>query len=417
MSLTTLKKLLKKHVITGLLVIAFISSLSIQLMGSWQAIKPVKNALRPLSHGKKGYEVFGFAPYWTLDKMQGVDFNVLTTLAYFGVPVQSDGSFNTSDVGYQTFQSDKATQLFTKAHSFGTRVVLTLTMMDNTTIQSVMDNSSAQDQTISQAIQTVQSRGIDGVNVDFEYVGDPGQDYRNKFSEFIDHLTQRMHAAIRSSQVTVSVYASAIKDPKIYDISALGKEADGIFMMAYDFATVGADNAMPTAPLYGYKSGTYWYDVSTAVSDFLTQMPANKLILGVPWYAYNYVVYSPGIKAQTRPYYSWKGQPVTQTYASANSQITTASSNYYSGWDSQGQVGWKAYYVPSTGTWRMVFMDDPRSLSLKYDFAKSNHLQGVGIWALGFEDGQQDMWALLENKFGAKIADASVLNKPIDNAY
>jgi spore germination protein YaaH len=224
-------------------------------------------------------------------------------------------------------------------------------------------------------------------------------------------MTDAMHSAIPSSQVTVSVYASAIKDPKIYDIASLGRITDGIFMMAYDFATVASDSAMPTAPLYGYKDGTYWYDVSTAVDDFLTQMPANKLILGVPWYAYNYAVNSPGVKAATLPSYSWRGKPFTQTYGLTASQITQASNDYQSGWDNEGQVGWKAYYVPSTGTWRMVFIDDVKSLSLKYDFAKSKNLQGVGIWALGFDDGTHEMWSLLENEFGTKIANNAVAAK------
>lgn len=416
MTLTALKTLMRKYVITGLLLIVLMSTSSMQFFTTMQ-VRPIRsNKLHTLSHGKKGYEVFGFAPYWTFDNLQNIDFNVLTTLAYFSVPVRADGTLNTEDPGYQTFTSDKATQLFTRAHSFGTRVVLTVTQMNNQTILGLMNTPSAQQYAISQIVQTVASRGIDGVNVDFEYTGDPGQAYRDKFSAFISALTQQMHQKVPSSEVTVSVYASAIKDPKIYDISALGKETDGIFMMAYDFATVGADNAMPTAPLYGYKDGTYWYDVSTAVSDFLTQISANKLILGVPWYAYNYVVYAPGVNAPTRPYYSWKGKPVTQTYALASAEITpTTTDSYETGWDDEGQVGWKAYYVPATGTWRMVFMEDTKSLALKYDFAKTNHLLGVGIWALGFEGGQPEMWSLLEDTFGAKIADSSVINKSIES--
>src|SRR5581483_1892320 len=32
---------------------------------------------------KTQYEVFGFAPYWTIKKLDNVDFDVLTTFAYF----------------------------------------------------------------------------------------------------------------------------------------------------------------------------------------------------------------------------------------------------------------------------------------------------------------------------------------------
>ena len=55
----------------------------------------------------------------------------------------------------------------------------------------------------------------------------------------------------------------------------------------------------------------------------------------------------------------------------------------------------------------MVFIEDEKSLGLKYDFAKDKQLAGVGIWALGFDDGKKELWTLLEDKFGQKItADA-----------
>ncbi len=370
--------------------------------------------LPPLTQNKGGYEVFGFAPYWTFDKLQNVNFNVLTTFAYFGVNVNPDGTLDEGSEGYQTFVSDQATALFKKAHANGTRVVLTLTQMDDDSILSLMDNPDAQKSAIDQAVALVQSRGIDGINVDFEYGSDPGQQYRDKFSTFIGNLTSAMHQGNPNSKVTVSVYASAVKDPKIYDLTVLSKETDGIFMMAYDFAVASSQNAIPTDPLYGYSSGKYWYDISTAVHDFLTRMSPDKLILGVPYYGYNYVVDTPTVKAATYPYDSQ-----AQMYADAT-QISPSSPNvqqYTTGWDPDGEVGWKAYYDPQVGDYRMVFVDDPKSLTLKYNFAKSENLAGVGIWALGFDGGTNDLWQVLSDEFGTKVADNSVLGKVIGNVY
>ena len=50
----------------------------------------------------------------------------------------------------------------------------------------------------------------------------------------------------------------------------------------------------------------------------------------------------------------------------------------------------------------MIFLDDVKSLDIKYDFAKENKLGGVGMWALGFDDGKGEMWQLLGSKFGKK---------------
>lgn len=357
-------------------------------------------------------EVFGFAPFWTFDNLDNVDFSTLTTFAYFGITVNPDGSLVNDDPGYQTFVSDKATNTFTKAHSYGTKVVLTLTQMDNYSITALMDNEAGQEQTINSTLDLVKARKLDGVNIDFEYMGDPGDEYRAKFSTFIKNFTDKLHQEVPGSNLTVSVYASAIKDPKIYDIKTLGKVSDGIFMMAYDFAVSGSENAIPTSPLYGYKQGKYWYDVSTAVDDFLKNMPANKLILGLPWYGYNYPVYSPAVEAQTLPWYGG----TAQMYGAATANITPANvSNLESGWDNLGKVGWKGYYDENSGTWRMLFLDDPKSLAIKYDFAKDKKLEGVGIWALGFDQGRKEMWDVLKDKFGTKIASKGITDKAYAN--
>lgn len=363
--------------------------------------------LQPLTQSKSAYEVFGFAPYWNLEKLDNVDFNVLTTFAYFGIEVDGYGNLVTEDPGFEGFYSDKATALFKKAHAHKTRVVLTLTQMQNSSILALMDDLDAQNNAIAQAVSQVKKRGIDGINIDFEYTGDPGGEYRDKFSTFVTNLTNEMHAEIPGSSVSVSVYASAVKDPKIYDIAKLAKNDIKIFMMAYDFAVAGSDNAIPTAPLYGHKENKYWYDISTAVEDFLTHMPASKLILGIPLYGYNYLVYEPKVKAQTRPYWSWRGTPKAQTYDVVQDTITPAMEgvdDYKTGWDEYGKVKWIAYHVVDTDTWRMIFLDDHQSLNIKYDFAKNKQLAGVGMWALGFDSGKDELWALLRQKFGAKLA-------------
>jgi hypothetical protein len=37
--------------------------------------------------------------------------------------------------------------------------------------------------------------------------------------------------------------------------------------------------------------------------------------------------------------------------------------------------------------------------SIKYDWIKKNKLGGVGIWALGYDNGYSDLWDILAEKF------------------
>ncbi len=385
----------------------------------WRNVsKLISPQLTSLHHNqlKNSYEVFGFAPYWTLNKMYNVDFSVLTTLAYFGFGINTDGTFTDKAPGYVKFYSDTTTKLFEKAHDNGTRVVLTITQMDNKTIENFLQDEAAQKKAIENVVSVVEKRGIDGVNVDFEYVGDAGPDMRRNFSFFVKNLSDKMHSRIAGSYLTVSVYAASAKYQKLYDLPSLANSSDGIFMMAYDFGTTGSSKAVPTAPLYGYKNGTYWYDVSTAVDDFLKLMPKEKLILGLPWYGYDYPVVTPSAKAdRDNGYYSsywyrgkkyWKfnarDNAHAETYASAKTGITAEQE----GWDENAQVGWKAY--KEADGWRMLYLDDARSLAIKYDFAKEKGLGGVGMWALGFDDGNPEFWDLLQSKFGKKIVASNI---------
>ncbi len=415
----------KKHIVT----LSLLACMLITMLGSLISPSTVQKIVSPLAstfgslHSlnttKGNHEVFGFAPWWMFEKLDKVDFKTLTTLAYFDLKIQSDGSILKDDVGYQTFQSRSATNLFKKAHKEGTRVVVTITQMDNDDITTLMDSEAAQKQAIEETVGLVKKRGIDGINVDFEYMGDPGQEYRDKFTHFISNMSGSLKKEVPEARLSVSVYASAVKEPKIYDLARLHPHIDHVFMMAYDFAVAGSDHAIPTAPLGGYQEGKYWYDIKTSVRDFLTQMPANKLILGTPWYSYDYSVYKPELKAETRPWYSWGAQPKTLTYSVVQEEINPeklGQKNFKSGWDPYGQVSWKAYYIAETDTWRMLFIDDVRSLSAKYDFAKETGLAGVGMWALGFEDGKKEMWDLLAEKFGEKFVVTNLIQKEINES-
>lgn len=361
------------------------------------------------------YEIFGFAPYWNLHKLNNVDFNTLTTLAYFGIAVDSEGSFAQDDPGYAGFHSQTASELFQKAHDYGTKVVLTLTQMDNETIEQFLDNPAGQQNAINNALQLVRERNIEGINIDFEYIGNPREDQRQKFTDFVGNMSEAMKT--QGHTTSISVYAASARQPKMYDINSLAKKTDQIFMMAYDYATTATDSAIPTAPLYGHREGKYWYDVSSAVDDFLSQMPAEKLILGTPWYGYNLLVYEPEVNAETRPWYSWRGKPSAQTFGQIQDSIRPdmpGISDFREGWDDLGKSRWRAYYVAATDTWRMVFYDDIESMRIKYDFAKTKKLAGVGVWALGFDEGRRELWDVLAEKFGSKNHDSRISQKQIN---
>src|SRR5437870_1194633 len=61
-------------------------------------------ALRP-------HELFGFAPYWTLDRQAAFDVRHLTTVAYFGLEIGKDGALSRSGPEWTGFQSQALADL------------------------------------------------------------------------------------------------------------------------------------------------------------------------------------------------------------------------------------------------------------------------------------------------------------------
>jgi len=340
-------------------------------------------------------EVFGFAPYWSLSKMDNIDWSTLTTFAYFSLPVDANGTIDRNSYEWQVFNGNKLASLFSKAGEYKVRKVVTLTQMDAGTIEDFLASQESWQKLADESVDIVKRRNLDGVNIDFEYI--PSSEYLKKqFSSFIEFYSGQVHERLENPYITVSVLASSARFNRIYDISSLAKSTDGVFMMAYDYYTPGSESIGPSAPLYGYNHGRgpYWYDVSTAVEDFLKVADPKKIILGVPYYGWNYPAYNPAPRTQ-----AVVGTRASATTADKLGTDKMLATTPLGGWDDTAKVSWRGYWDGSG--WRVVYMEDKKSLAAKYDFAREKHLAGVGIWALGYDATDNDFWALLREKFSA----------------
>lgn len=336
-------------------------------------------------------EVFGFAPHWNLSKLGNIDWNVLTSFAYFSLDVNADGSISRDTYEWDTFQSDRVSSLFNTAKQKGVKRIVTLTQMEAPIIHEFLDNPSAWENLANQSAQLLQEKDLEGINIDIEYI--PSDDhYRQQFSDFMTQYTKIVKVKRPKSFITVSVLASSVRYNKIYDIGHLSNVTDGVLMMAYDFYYAGSEAAGPTAPLYGYNNGKgpYWYDIATAVDDFTKVADPGKIILAVPYYGWDYPTSSPAPLADR-----W-GRTTATTNEKAQAQnlirVTPVG-----GWDDQAKVSWRGYY--DEDGWHVVYLEDKKSLSYKYSFIKSKSLQGVGIWALGYDNGDEDLWLTLKEQF------------------
>lgn len=355
-------------------------------------------------------EIFGFALASSLsDPTVGYpswDFRLVTTVAFFGLHVNDDGTI-ANDSGLTVWNSSQLTNLVSTAHASGTKVVLTIVMQDfGAGTPHMCAALSHYATTVTATVAEVKAKGVDGVNLDYEGLnGSCG----TSDSSWARHMMSNFTATMRSqlpagSYLSVDTYASAAGDPVgFYDVPTLNSYVDSFFVMAYDLEysnylrppTSCASFCLgPTAPLAGY-----YYNDTTVAGQYVSAVPASKVILGVPYYGRKACVSS------VAPNQVPTSSVVADTYLDAVGEATSSEvqagtyATHRDANDPAGQERWDTWFNTTLGCTRELYWDDTVSLGAKYDLINQDNLRGVGIWNLNYGGGATELWKLLAAKF------------------
>jgi len=335
-------------------------------------LTPATNAPEPLAQlptvPVRPHEVFAFAPYWTLDASPGFDYRSLTTLAYFGVDVNPDGTISQSGDGWTGYQSQQLVDMITAAHQARDRVVLTVKNFDMDQLRHLINDPQAPARLATNVGALLKQKQMDGANLDFEGQSGSAAD-RNAFSTFATSVAHLLKQQNSRWQVTVDTYGGSAGDTSNFmDVQALAKSFDALFVMTYDM--YASDHASPNASLG---------DDESTLANYTALIPPSKVILGLPYYGYDWQT------ADNKPFSPATGQPTAVTYA----EMATKNVTVY--WDRADDVPWAAYQ--SGGQWHEIYFDNPASLSMKARAADQFGVSNVGIWALGFDGNDPAMLA------------------------
>ena len=357
-------------------------------------------------------EVLGFLPYWELGST--LNYDTLSTVAYFGVNLNGDGTLAKSGNGWNGWVSSSMTSVINDAHAHGTRVALTVESFawdaGGRATQSAVLSSPAVSLTAAQNIAAeVASRGVDGVNLDFEPIA-AGQ-YSN-FAPFIRMLRAELDKVHPGYELTFCATGA----PGTYDLPNLlaAGAADAVFIMAYDLRGGTPAYTGSIDPLTSPSPMNNTYTLTKVVNTYLSQVPASKVLLGLPWYGHAWSTGTSNAVYAKPADMTTYGQPASGiTYASAldiaAAHLTDAIPGNGLQYDATEQTAWTAYYGTFGGTsptWRELYFDDPRALSVKIDAIDGWNLRGLGIWCLGYDNnnGNGDMTNVVGGKLETSIA-------------
>jgi spore germination protein YaaH len=324
-------------------------------------------------------------------------YDLVTTIAYFGVQARKDGTLATSTDGAAGWASSAMTNVISNAHQRGVRVVLTVTMMawkasDVPAMEDLLTSPTNRQKLAKAIAASVKSRNADGANIDFEPVP---TDLRDEFTAFVREVRSELSAQGAGSYLTVATMAGAASWSTGYDLAALVAPggADALMVMAYDFSYAGSARAGGVAPYVN----PYAFDARTALTAHLKVVPGSKLIWGVPYYGRAWTTTTSDLNSRTC--FS-AGSCTGASWAPRYIDALEAIADHGRQWDSTGQVPWYRYRSSTYGTWVQGYYDDPASLKHKYGLVKANGLRGAGIWHLLMDGSRRDLWDTILTQFG-----------------
>jgi spore germination protein YaaH len=211
----------------------------------------------------------------------------------------------------------------------------------------------------------VNNFGYDGINIDFENLYNAD---RNLFSGFMSNVYARIHREVGKT-VTIALASKTREDyhgfAGPFDYAGLAPSFDYGVLMAYDQHYAGGEPG-PVASLKWDED----------VLKYVTQsIPASKLLLGLPFYGYNWNV-------------TYGGWATPMSYNAIVKTVFAFGSGIQM--DPASQTPSYTYQAPD-GT-HQIWFENSTSLGLKLQLAARYGLAGWGAWRGGMED--QNFWSL-----------------------
>lgn len=315
--------------------------------------------------------VIGFLPYW-VSSVQ-LRWDLLTELVWFSVGAKTDGTLSNTH-GWPDLD------LIDEAHANGVKVSLCVTNFDASQITTILSSATVRQRLIDELVTSVTNAGADGVNIDFEGVS---SSQKANLSTFITALNERFHAEIPGATVTLDT--PSVDWSGAFDYDVLAENSDGLMIMAYGYHWGGSENAGPISPIDGGSRNLLW-----TISDYLQwggSQNRDKFILGLPWYGYDWPTVSQDKGAATTA----KGTAIF--YSSAKAK----AAQFGRLWDALSATAWYRYV--SSAQNHQTWYDDGESLFQKFELVNQNDFGGVGIWALGYDGQEPELWQAVEDAF------------------
>lgn len=344
--------------------------------------KSNSNLFETFTQPKK--KVIGFLPFWLIDRAQEDYSKYITQLSYFNLTISEDGSIQKytnpgeADPGWHALFTGKVDNYLSNAKSKGIELSLTIFSGDDEKIDKFLENPDESAQNLISDISPIlKDYGFNDLNLDIEKVKDATPRQREKYVKFVSKVREKLNP-----EITITVDAPGIafvRDKNLVDPEKIIETIDYIVLMGYDFHNVGSYVTGPVSPQTGAGIVSE-FDIVSAVQAALTKVPAEKFILAIPLYGYSWETINQIPRSAIVPSsgYSISSKSVEKFLG----ECATCSAEF----EKTDMENYIIYKDTETGTYHQIFYPDEKSTQIKVNFAKSQKIAGMALWALGYED-------------------------------
>lgn len=243
------------------------------------------------------------------------------------------------------------------------------TNFDGEMTNEILSSRSKRQHVLNQLSGWIDEYHLDGINLDFEMIGESGAD---NYIQFVRELS----ALCREKQIVFSIDNYTPMYWRHYNHKEEGIFADYIIIMGYDEHHTGSDVAGSVASMNFVRQG---------IEDMLAMVPKEKVINAIPLYTRVWATDANGVVESFNA-----GMTEAAGYLESHGVTPVYDEN-------TGQ-NYGEYTSEVDGRRYQIWLEDQTSLRSRLEMIQEYDLAGVASWSIGWESGPE-IWQIIASYF------------------